>query len=147
MAKKRIAYKVVHKDYRWGSNLTIYATGINAKPKDIQQTLEAHPECKAYFPTYAKGSTITAVLGSVGILCFDSVLHCHDFMAKEDIANYSTIIKVRLIGRVNKNVRLVKGAGTHPMTIINIHESGNDPFEFMNPPTGSIAVPAVEVLE
>ena len=147
MSKKRIAYKVVHKDYRWGSNLTIYASEGNKKPQAIQQLLDALPSCKPYFPTYIKGATITAVPGSVGILCFESEKHCHNFMFKEDITDCCSIIKVRLIGRINKNVRLVFGAGSHPMHILNIQKEGNDPLYFMNPPTGSIAVPAVEVLE
>ena len=145
MAKKRIAYKVVHKDYRWGSNLTIFAMEKCKTQDSIARILDTNPQCKPYFPIYTKGSIITAVSESVGILCFLNKEYCTNFMLKEDITDHCIIIKVRLIGRVNKNVRLVCGAGEHPMTILNAHK--DNPFDMMNPPTGSIAVPAVEVLE
>jgi hypothetical protein len=145
MSKKRIAYKVISAEFRCGTNMTIWLKQWTMRDKTPAQVLSHAPKLRPYFPTYTKGSIVTAAPNSAGILCFDTLDSAHAFMDEEfedRVSEYNLkIIKVRLIGRQNKRPMLLRYIGSDILGLIK-------PGEFRKPYyVGVIAVPAVEVLE
>lgn len=140
--KIMIAYKVVEKNTRHGSNWAIYRNFCKSRPHLDSKIRKKYPQ---YFPRYLKGTTVKAATGSVGIMCFEDKTDAQRFLIRElDYGNiYGKIIKVK---GYNKN-KVTFWIGCHcassPENIIeNKFAEGT-----MRPPLGTIAFKSVKVLE
>ena len=90
---------------------------------------------------YASGETVCAEPGSVGILVFDTEEHAQDFM--DSHCGKYIIIKVKVIGR-GKRPNALCQFQNEPDLKNWAHE---DHYFDMIPPIGTMAYPAVKVLE
>lgn len=147
-----IAYKVVGKQHRYGTNATLYITGGN-QPSDghglasLKRNIN-YLQVQEYFPRYRKGTRIEAVPGSVGILCFDSREDARRFIegywSQDLIRSPVKIVKVKGFSKITTPFRLASGCSDlGQMRKLRRKEAVLN----MNPPSGTIAFKAVEVLE
>lgn len=152
---KQIAYKVVEKGTRWCSNWALFkGLTINSKFSTLEDTKNFkavnlwRQKNKEWFPRYFKGSIVKKAPGSVGILAFEDEASASSFArvnfavtGKRWCRLPTRIIKVRGIGKPNKNVRIAHGCGRLPQNI-------NDELQIKGTvPCGTVAYNAVEVLE
>ncbi len=138
-----IVCKVVEKQTRWGSNWMLFKSDCQDSSLFSlgERFRKNHPE---FFPRYFKGRIVKAAPNSIGILCFSSMTaarvfrdtHCHNMPA--------IIIKVRGIGAPRKVKKVGVGCGSSPWLLFDYKE---EIFIGGEPPFGTIAFPAVEVLE
>jgi hypothetical protein len=95
--KETIAYKVVGKITRYGTN----ATGSELSELQTKKIIEENPK---FFPRYKKGEVIKAVKGSQGIYCFLGKKDAINFKNQYDILREKArIVKVIGYGSPNKN--------------------------------------------
>jgi len=96
-----------------------------------------------YFPRYLKDTIIKEVKGSVGILTFETEDNAKAFI-NEEISNpgLALIIKVEGLGEKKKVKSINTGCGGSPRMI-------TEEFDHLKayPPRGTVAFPAVRVLE
>ena len=148
-----IAYKVVSKKYRYGSNWTmgveelLYENYGHYIMKDIRGIMSGFP---GMFPKYEKGATVKAAKGSIGILCFERKKDAHRFLnAYWRLREYATIIKVKGRGKRKGKVHIKTGAGgffNYAQKMIM--KSWKEPWDFCGTaPEGTVAFDEVEVLE
>jgi hypothetical protein len=71
-----IAYKVVGKRHRYGSNLSAWLQ-FNPTSKSYKAVIEKVP---FLFPRYQKGKTIVAAEGTIGIMCFETKKAAENFI-------------------------------------------------------------------
>jgi len=135
-----IAFKVVEKGTRKGSNWIIYKRYND--PQNLPPLLK-----KNFFPSYHKEETIKAFPKSPGILCFMYKKDAETFIRDECLKN-AKIIKVRGIGEPNLKPLLIDSCGFKP------HKLGGYYFNKINyiprllyTHLSIVAFPAVEVLE
>jgi hypothetical protein len=147
-----IAYKVVGKQHRYGTNATLYITGGN-QPSDghglasLKRNID-YLQIQEYFPRYRKGTKVEAVPGSVGILCFGSRKDAQRFIEyywdQYLIKSPVKIVKVKGFSKITTPFRLASGCSDLGR-IRNL--SRKEAVLSVNPPNGTIAFKAVEVLE
>lgn len=105
-----IAYKVVDKEYRLGSNALLYidTNGFELFKRAVQKY-----QLQLYFPVYKKGAIVKAVEGSIGIMCFFSEDCAKEFIYYYRISRPVIIVKVdgkNLINEsVTKKIKLIPG--------------------------------------
>ena len=144
-----IAYKVVEKQTRWGSNwmmfkdyladkeisrlVLVYRIGLNFRKKN--------PE---FFPRYFRGSVVKAAPKSKGILCFETKQHAENFISDFFLKHRATVVKVQGIGRARRIDSVIRGCGAVPWHLVT---KKGDALYMMPPPKGTIAFNAVKVLE
>lgn len=147
-----IAYKVVNKETRDGSNWTMFINdkfyNKYAKEDKIKDGLRAAKEFKKqhpeYFPKYKKDTIVYAAPGSVGIMCFETAENAYDFIHRYDLNSRAKAIKVDGIGRAKrKNIKITCGCGSNPGNLTNIHYYLIE----TDPPEGTITFKSVKVLE
>ena len=135
-----IVYKVVEKRTRHCSNWAL-CKSYGVSNKKLKRWLNKHHP--GFFPRYLKGTTVTAALGSVGILTFEEHTAARvfksDYNSRFD-AN-TIIIKVEGIGEPLYNIRIVPGCGETPKNIYLLTK------RWAHAPSGTVAFPAVKVLE
>ena len=137
--KTNVAYKVVEKGTRHGSNWAIY--------KQRHMTLFMKSFRKKYihfFPRYLKGTIVKAMKSSVGIFIFPKLEDAQNFeemLIRQDGVS-TKIIKVQGLGERRKIERIILGCGTNPRLIINQNN-----FIFTDMCKGIYSYPAVKVLE
>ena len=77
MKNEIIAYKVIGKRNRYGTNMNIFWIANNFGPKKFEKWRREHrafwKSVKNYFPEYKKDKIVKAAEDSIGILCFDSM--------------------------------------------------------------------------
>lgn len=106
------------------------------------KVLRGRHSCSArgYFGLYyAKGTTVEALPGTLGIMVFDTWRHAADFMGRN-----RTIIMVKAIGQ-GKNCPLVSG-WTDEFDLKRFYAKEQRFVAKIKPPLGTICYPAVEVL-
>ena len=125
-----LAYKLVEKNTRWCLNVA----NLKYRGHDIS-FCRKHPE---YFPKYFKGSTVEAVSGSPGIMCFENPFYAENFL---NHINNLKIIKVEGINPLNfLIVRIKTGVWFSPEHILDEGFNGYAP-------NGTITFEKVKVLE
>ena len=89
-----IAYKVVDKKTRKGSNFVLIAHNFNDTPEETEK-LSNKKGHKQYFPYYLKGKRVYKARNSVGIICFTYKSDAENFREMYSaLKEYSIIIKV-----------------------------------------------------
>ena len=125
-----LAFKVVEKNTRCGTNWAIYKNNYNTDFSFIKKH-------KEYFPRYLKNTIVHAVKGSVGILCFKDEKHAQKFI---DIYQINAkIVKVEGYNQNLSDFRINCHCGSSPHNILG--------WERIQPPKGTIAFESVKVLE
>ena len=143
-----IAYKVVEKGTRFGSNMTINKhvnlnrASFEKLTPDMKRSLKLRMDHKAWFPRYFKGTTVKMAPGSVGILAFDTRENAEEFKADYGaLDEYGKIIKVKVKGKLLPKSQIIRSCSEFA------HLVGIWRQDMVNPPTGTIFCRAVEVLE
>lgn len=132
-------FKVVEKQTRWGTNWTLFKSYYKRTSKfsKVERFRKAHPE---FFPHYYKGHVVKAAPHSLGIMCFSKRSDAERF---EEIISCgrTIIIKVKGIGKPRYVSRVVADCGLDPRNLVSSF--------YLNgvAPKGTVAFPAVEVLE
>ena len=144
-----IAYKVVEKGTRWGSNWMMFKdvlTDPEALPSSCEKGLKFQKEHPEFFPRYFKNTIVKAAPKSRGILCFETKQHAERFITYSDLKHRAIIVKVRGIGQARQIVSVIPNCGSFPwhLTLTTKMKLG---FYMMRAPKGTIAFNAVEVLE
>ncbi len=127
-----IAYKVIDKVTKYGSNAWIYREYGN-----ISEFIADNPEAKKYFPKYEKGKIIRGVKGSPGIFCFENVEDARNFI---DVYSEAIIIKVEGIGKMKRKPKILDGCGVHPLYLLHHKETSKSIYK------EAITFPSVKVL-
>jgi hypothetical protein len=139
-----IAYKVVGKKHRCGTNLTLFILSCGGRlTKTFQRMVAEHSE---YFPVYSKGAKVTAVPGSVGLLAFRYKRDAVAFQVDEDFTAATEIVRVRAIrGKIRRCTAfsLYPGCGAR---IADLWEGGVSKGK-MCPPAGTVCMKSCEVLD
>ena len=137
-------YKVVEKKTRCGVNWMFFRCQYDGTPDFLEGLAfkAAHPE---FFPYYHKGSIVKAAPGSIGILCFDEEFYAEHFRKILPGGWRTTIIKVEGIGEPQRNVKVIPLCEMQPQRLLRIYNCPHCPG--IAPPEGTIAFPAVKVLE
>ena len=149
LRKPRIAYKVIGKNNRYGTNWTIFTrdgTDIQDECGTISTNYFLH-KYKQYFPKYTKGKIIKKVFGTAGIMVFQTIRDCKNFQGRENIHYITRIVKVRMIGRAKTAKRMLGGCGSNPNWLVGDLKRWDSPVERREVPIGTVAIDAVEVLE
>lgn len=143
--KNMIAYKVVEKRSRRGSNYMIAFgdTHYNPKKRKYLNELIIKNDLQVFFPQYFKNKIIKAKKGSIGILCFENVRSCKFFIKDYRLKNYK-IIKIETYGDITRNPMIISSCADflrlkkyrQKSSYINAHID-----------LDIIACPAVKVLE
>lgn len=117
-----IAYKVVMKGTRYGSNYLMFFNNLKRSnaygtrtDKNIARSIRRiirKLELEKYFPRYKKGTIVKAAPRSSGILCFETIYDAGDFMSKHFIGD-SEIIKVDGIRKRKGPVKIVTQCGAN----------------------------------
>ena len=138
-----IAYKVVEKGTRFGSNVTIDKhENRNITPKERRRITTLRRKHKAWFPRYLKHTTVKMVRGSIGILAFDAFENADRFKKKyPSLYNHGQIIKVKVKGKLLPEARVILGCSKFEH-LLGMLSSTTAPA-----PSGTIFCRAVEVLE
>ena len=134
-----IAFKVVEKRTRFGSNLAICRASHHgsAFSNVIKAFKRKYPQ---FFPRYLKGSIVKKAVGTVGILTFKTQFDADHFAASLSARPSLKIIRVEGIGKPKEKVRLIGNCGSDPTNLLNEEEE-------IPAPTGTLAFPVVRVLE
>ncbi len=103
--KPIIAYKVVHKKYRYGSNASAFIQSSNIRT--FLKFLKDHRKASRFFPLYIKDSTIKAPYNTPGIFCFMSKKYAIDYMCDYGLHSCK-IIKVEGYNR-RKDPQIFEG--------------------------------------
>lgn len=97
-----VAFKVVMKKYRFGTNAALYAsTGWYNVVFSLERmiafkvALLSEPALKPYFPRYSKNTVVKAAKGSVGLMAFSSKQEAEYFILGE-LRGASSLHIVRL---------------------------------------------------
>ena len=135
-----IAFKVVGKRTRRGSNITIYRNNhpLNERPIDARRLCRENPD---HFPKYSKGATITALESTPGIMCFKDRDYAEDFLETYDIRLEAKIIRVRGIGRPRRSLKIFGDCGDNPEYLWTLKEPIRSPIP------GTVAFRSVKVLD
>jgi len=143
-----ISYKVVHKEYRYGTNLSIYfgnLIGFNHY-KRFFSDLQSYQ--KKYFPLYLKDLILEAPEESPGFLLFKTRTEAEDFIDNElyMYSNALMILRIQTISEVKniKRKKLFFECGYYISRVFdkNLH------YEFTrNPPDGTIGCHKIKVLD
>jgi hypothetical protein len=102
--EETIAYKVVGKRNRFGSNMNIFLKEHHFGPMRFEMWKNENKalwkRLRRYFPQYIKGSIVKSVKGSPGIMCFETYEEAEKFtkLFWHITLNNCTIIKVKGIG-------------------------------------------------
>jgi hypothetical protein len=114
MSRKNIAYKIVGKRNRMGTNMNICLEekGISFT-KFKKEYNKVWNDIKQYFPKYVKGEVINSVKGTVGIMCFQTKKSAQYFI-NDSWLNKSNleIIKVLGCGKIRKRFKYIGGCGS-----------------------------------
>ncbi|MCK5255074.1 MAG: hypothetical protein KAQ81_03565 [Deltaproteobacteria bacterium] len=134
-----IAFKVVEKRTRFGSNLAICRASHHgsAFSNVIKAFKRKYPQ---FFPRYLKGSIVKKAVGTVGILTFKTWYDAERFACSLSAWRSLKIIKVKGIGKPKEEVWLIGNCGSDPTNLLNAGEE-------VPAPTGTLAFPTVRVLE
>lgn len=135
-----IAYKVVDKKTRHGSNFVVYLTELfqDRTFEEVEDTIK-YLRLKRYFPIYKKGKIVKAAPDSVGIFCFNDKDSAFDFMNNNEILEFCNIVSVRGIGK-SLNVKYIS---SNCGSCLYYVKSMRD----VPPPIGTVFYNSVEVLE
>lgn len=120
MKKGDILYKVVHKEYRYGSNMSIYMyknknIKINVLLEDIKRKFGK--DFDLYFPKYIKGKILET--NKRGFMCYSSLedadqsLYIHKFSLSDCIT-----IRIRALSTPIKYDHVITGCGTNPTKLL-----------------------------
>lgn len=109
-----IAYKVVAKKTRYGSNAIGYLRDYEHmfEWSMFRKVLKKYPELKQYFPVYKKNATVTAVSRSAGIFAFREKFQAETFIKEyfNGIRSKVEIIKIEGTSRNVKVINFIYGA-------------------------------------
>jgi hypothetical protein len=108
-----IAYKVVEKRTRYGSNIAMFKhrNWISNKDKiNIRKN-------KNIFPRYFKGKIIKAKEGTPGIFFFEGIGDASLFMFSYSLESVCKIIRIKTIGDITRRPRILFGCGDNPFKI------------------------------
>jgi len=146
-------YKVVGVERRYGSN----GTGFEYEHEDLNldhwfdehenspyaEDVELAKLLKPYFPKYIKGTTVKAVPGSPGILCFKTEIAAQSFIRRSFYSRPQmvTIIQVIGLGKPLKKYELNSGC----FNIKNLINYKKRSGEYLY--GGTVAFKSVRVLE
>jgi len=139
--QETIAYKVVGKRHRYGTNACIYIQ--NHSLKSFKEYLKKCPILAKFFPAYKKNSIIKAVNCSEGIYCFKHKKYIPNFLYVNGIPPKNVkIVKVIGYGPVKKIPDFIPGCG-------NLHRLKffKDKREYTFSFKGVISFRKVKVLE
>ena len=138
-----IAYKVVEKRTRWGSNWMMFKNRYACGRISLEEFTRGlkfrkrHPEI---FPHYYRGRIIKAAPCSLGILCFETKKDAENFILDADFGSSATIVAVRGIGFARAVKKVLACCGAYPWRL----ETGS--FVTLAP-KGTLAFDAIKVLE
>jgi hypothetical protein len=139
-----IAYKVVEKNTRWGSNWAMFKhSHMKIMPGlHWKKALAFKKEYPKYFPRYFKNYIIKAVPNSPGILCFRYYRHAQLFICRYSWTEIKIIIiKVEGFGIPKDNICVHASCGTDPRDLIAASDG------IVSAPYGTIGFKKVRVLE
>lgn len=126
-----IAYKVIHKSSRRGSNYGLLVKN-ECRPWTVSKKI-----LNALFPKYIKGKRTRYVKGSMGIMCFGSHENAVRFMDLYD-ATFK-VIKVRGFYRLSGKGNFIRGAGSDPDYLIQAMKGNfSDTFVYATNPYDNI---------
>lgn len=146
-----IAYKIVHSETRYGSNVAVYiqdhlegwtsdceaGNDYLEIMKTVKAIIKKH-SLEAYFPIYKKGEIVNAAPGSVGIFCFINKVCAQKFRNDYNLNASTEVIKVRGVdGRYVNRIRSCCAESFSNLTMT----------PDISPPLGTVFFNSVEVLE
>jgi len=142
--EKIIAYKVVHKETRYGSNAALFMRDKNRYYESeaiFKEALEECSELRKFFPIYLKGKKIRRVKDSCGILCFLTIRDAENFLERYcGLSKITKIIKVTgILFKTGEEIRLIGNCG-------KIENLLRGKFQHV-PPFGTITFKEVTILE
>jgi len=134
-----IAYKVVGKDHRYGSNITAYINrmGKTTLFNDLRKRFDNTP----LFTKYIKGDIL---ISDNGFFCFKTVEDANNFISSMELRGV-IIIKVKTFGRRLKDVKFT-GGGFDLEHIRYLHRLITIPVERLSY-TGTVVYSKVMALE
>lgn len=125
----QVAFKVVMKWHRFGTNAALYTSDSYNRiyspkyMKYFKYLLDAYPTLKPYFPRYSKNTVVKAVPGSVGLMAFSSKLEAEDFIFCE-LRGMSTAYIVKLLYTkadiLNPPMRIIGNCGGRIMNLLDL---------------------------
>ncbi len=118
MATTGIAYKVVRKWKRYGTNLTIYES-LASKQAQVKKLLKEHSNL---FPTYHKGATVHKASGTEGLFIFLEKRRAEEFIEWELPHRPVKIIKVKPLSEVHKPKKVFCHIGNTPYRLVSWYE-------------------------
>ena len=139
-----IAYKVVRKWKRYGTNLTIYES-LASKQAQVKKLLKEHSNL---FPTYHKGATVHKASGTEGLFVFLEKRHAEEFIEWELSHLRVKIIKVKPQSKVRKPKKVCSHNGNILHQLVNWYKHADlHTLNISNAPYGSYVCDSLLVLE
>lgn len=146
--KGEIAYKVVEKGTRNGTNWTLFKNSRNFSRLNRELYMRFKRKHKEWFPRYKKGSIVEMAEGSVGILTFCDKYAACQFMWLEGLNSDTVkIIRVRGIGKMPTPSFIISGVGSDIERIIINPKEADLIGDLRRTPPGVACYKKVEVLE
>jgi hypothetical protein len=143
MKNLTIAYKVLDRETRHGSNYTMLS--VDKELYKITKILEV------FFPVYTVGHIVSAVPNSCGIMCFNCEENAKTFMSfNYGLRTHGMLVKIVGINRLPTPVSIFSGCGSRPMKLLSllVAKMGYAPIgDIMPPPEGIMCFESVFVIE
>jgi hypothetical protein len=117
-----IAYKVVDKRTRYGTNAAIFIDSTKFSKYEFERFIKEN-DLVEYYPSYEKGNIAEAVKDSHGIMCFHDINDAYDFMERENLEDICEIIKVEGINLIHdgkRSYRIAPSVGMFPNNVKDI---------------------------
>ncbi|MHA1305403.1 MAG: hypothetical protein ACTSPI_17015 [Candidatus Heimdallarchaeaceae archaeon] len=142
MQKGDIAYKVIEKDTRLGTNLVLHRKYTT--DDKIWEFNKYHPKL---FPRYLKGKKLEAEEWTEGYLVFKHKERAKDFIRRETLPEDNVeLIRIRLLDEPKRLEEVLPCCGEHPLDICKMRHSP-DVWLTISAPMGTWACHKIEVLD
>ncbi|MHA1305405.1 MAG: hypothetical protein ACTSPI_17025 [Candidatus Heimdallarchaeaceae archaeon] len=143
MKKGDIAYKVVEKYTRLGTNLMIYK-----RYGDVHERRELIKRYPLLFPRYQKGKILEADKQTEGFFIFEDKFYIETFICYEGLFEGDLkILRVKLLDSPKQPKKILKGCGARPMKLSKIFKNQIPQYDLSPAPSGSWVCQKIEVLD